>query len=71
MTRSKTYSVTISEYELEAMSQLMRQSRAIASIIGGERFEQGRKLMVYAQVVEDVIERVESANPELFPREVQ
>jgi len=55
----KTYTATIDERELLAMHELVIYARAIAQTFPdrqGDTFAQ--KIRVYAQAVEDVIERV-------------
>ena len=56
----RTYNVTISDTELDAMSRIVMYGRAIAQTLpdqDGSDF--ARRLKVYAQIIEDITERIE------------
>lgn len=51
--------ISIAPHEFDAMRRLVDNARAMTSVLGRER-EHCQKLLVWAQMVEDILERVEA-----------
>ena len=64
-----THLVALSDHELHAMRELVIYGRAIAKTLGRDSEFLAEKLVNYAQMVEDVISRIETAETEKPPSE--